>query len=109
MKVDIGLVITGLAMLFFYLRLAMLRGRKRRLERDMALQVKKAGKGAKAAIKDPQKPGYEISSWILIGAAIVLMLLGLAARQSDAFPQLMQDYWWVGTSGGALMFAFSFK
>lgn len=109
MNFDIGLVITGLAMLFFYLRLAMLRGKKRRLEREAALQVKKAGKGAKAPLKDPHKPGYEIRSWVLLGGAIVLMLVGLAARQSDTFPQLMRDYWWVGTSAGAVVFSFCFK
>ncbi|MFN7035121.1 MAG: hypothetical protein ACK4SN_02040 [Bellilinea sp.] len=109
MKFDIGLAITAVAMLFFYLRLAMLRGRKRRMEREQALKAKKTGKGAKISLPDPNKPRYEIRSWVLVGVAVGLMLVGLAARQTTSFPQLLQDYWWVGTSLGAVLFSFCFK
>lgn len=109
MKFDFGIAITAVAMLFFYVRLAMLRGKKRRLEREQALKVKKAGKGAKVSLPDPNKPRYEIRSWVIVGAAVLLMLVGLAARQTASFPQLMQDYWWVGTSLGAVLFSFCFK
>jgi len=109
MELDFGLVITGVSMLFFYLRLALLRGKKRRLAREEALLVKRVGKGAKAKLEQPNKPGYEIVSWWLVAAAALLMLIGLAARQSDFFPQIMRDYWWVGTAGGAFLFAFCFK
>ena len=109
MKFDFGLAITAVAMLFFYLRLAMLRGKKRRLEREQALKTKKAGKGAKVSLPDPNKPRYEIRSWVMVGVAVLLMLVGLAARQTPSFPQLMQDYWWVGTSLGAVLFSFCFK
>lgn len=109
MKFDFGLAITAVAMLFFYVRLAMLRGKKRRLEREQALKAKKAGKGAKVNLPDPNKPRYEIRSWVMVGVAVLLMLVGLAARQTASFPQLMQDYWWVGTSLGAVLFSFCFK
>ncbi len=109
MKFDFGLAITAVAMLFFYVRLAMLRGKKRRLEREQALKAKKAGKGAKVSLPDPNKPRYEIRSWVMVGVAVLLMLVGLAARQTASFPQWMQDYWWVGTSLGAVLFSFCFK
>lgn len=109
MKFDFGIAVTAVAMLFFYVRLAMLRGKKRRLEREQALKAKKAGKGAKVTLPDPNKPRYEIRSWVMVGAAVLLMLVGLAARQTASFPQLMQDYWWVGTSLGAVLFSFCFK
>jgi multisubunit Na+/H+ antiporter MnhB subunit len=109
MKFDFGLAITAVAMLLFYVRLAMLRGKKRRLEREQALKAKKAGKGAKVSLPDPNKPRYEIRSWVMVGVAVLLMLVGLAARQTASFPQVMQDYWWVGTSLGAVLFSFCFK
>jgi len=109
MKFDFGLAITAVAMLLFYVRLAMLRGKKRRLEREQALKAKKAGKGAKVSLPDPNKPRYEIRSWVMVGVAVILMLVGLAARQTASFPQVMQDYWWVGTSLGAVLFSFCFK
>ncbi len=109
MELETGLVITVIAMFFFYFRLAWLRGKKRRLARQEALAVKKAGKGAKAQDLGPNKPRYEIVSWWLIGLASVMMLVGLAARQSELFPQFIRDFYWIGTAGGALIFAFSFK
>ncbi|MEN6481378.1 MAG: hypothetical protein ABFD29_04290 [Anaerolineaceae bacterium] len=104
-----GMIATIVAMVIFYLRLAMLRGKKRRLQKEEALAVKKAGKRAKAKIEDPNKPNYEISSWVLVVISVVLMLVGLAARQNASFPALMQEYWWVGTTLGVLLFAFCFK
>ena len=108
MKFDFGLVITGVAMIVFYLRLAMLRGKKRRLIREQALAVKRVGKGAKAPPEEKIK-AYQVSSWLLVALAAGLMLIGLAAHQSDIFPQVVRNYWWVGTAGGALLFAFCFK
>jgi hypothetical protein len=109
MSFEFGLAVTAVSMLFFYFRLAMLRGKKRRLAREEALKVKSAGKGAKAKPLQPNRPSYEIVSWWLVAAAAILMLVGLAARQSDFFPQIVRDYWWVGTAGGTLLFAFCFK
>ncbi len=111
LKVDYQILIVILCMFLFYLRLALLRGQKRRQEREAMLKAKKSGKkGARAKIiDDPRKLKYQVTSWALVGIASVLMLVGLASRQTPAFPDLMNQYWYIITSVGVLLFIFCFK
>ena len=119
---DIGFAVTTFTALLFYFRIAMLRGKKRREARQTALETmrKTQGKKKRQKINEPQisKPSIEVSSWALIVSAIVLMLVGLLAKNSPnlAIPgslagiwKVMQDFWWVGTSMGFILFIFGFK
>lgn len=112
MKLEPGFIGIAIAMAFFYLRLAQLRGRKRRMSMRPA-----AGK-AKGSKKKPTQtqPGgdggsitYEVTSWWLVGAGILLMLGGLALRTYGWLPAPYAAYWWVIVTAGVVVFVFCFK
>jgi multisubunit Na+/H+ antiporter MnhB subunit len=109
MKFDIGIVVLGITLVLFYLRLAVLRGKKRRERREQQLAAMKGGKGAKIQLPDPNKPYYQVSNWWLLAISMILILVGMAAKTTTGFPELIQQYWWVVTSFGVLLFAFCFK
>lgn len=109
MEIDTGIVVVAAVMVLFYLRLAMLRGRKRRLKREEQLAAMKGGKKVKIQPVDPNMPPFQVVSWWLVGLAVILILGGMISRSATSFPELLQQYWWVVTSIGVLVFAFSFK
>jgi multisubunit Na+/H+ antiporter MnhB subunit len=109
MKFDTGIVVIGVAIILFYLRLAMLRGKKRRERRAEQLAVMKAGKKVKFQEQDPNRPYYQVTSWWIVGVSMLLILAGMISKTTTSLPQLLQQYWWVTTSIGILLFAFSFK
>jgi cytochrome b subunit of formate dehydrogenase len=112
-KIDItpGLIITAIAMLIFYFRIAQLRGFKRRLAREEALERRKKAK-IKGGKKDPilQKdffnPQYKVRNWALVGVAVFLMLAGVTMYTANWFPAQAQPYWWIAASGGVLLLAY---
>lgn len=111
-NLDNGVVYTGLALLFFYLYLAWLRGRKRRLKREAALAISRAH-GAKkkelaARLPDPNQPSYEIRSWVLVIITMAIMLLSLLVRNGNILPAY-KDYWWIASVVGVIGFTFCFK
>ncbi len=106
---EFGMWVTIIAFGIFYLRLALLRGKKRREIREQALAVKRQGKGAKMTVDEEHLPGYKVTSWPLVAFAVVLMLAGMMARYSTGFPAWAQEFWYVGTALGAIVFAFCFK
>ena len=109
MELEFGMIVTIIAFALFYVRLVFLRSKKRRDLREQALAVKRQGKGAKMPVDEEHLPGYKVTSWALVIIAVVLMLAGMTARYSTGFPVWAQEYWWVGTSLGAILFAFCFK
>lgn len=109
MKFDYGIAIVGVSMILFYLRLAVLRGKKRRERREAQLTAMRGGKKAKIELPDPNKPFYQVSNWWLLVLSMILVLVGMAAKTTTGFPELFQQYWWGITSVGVLLFAFCFK
>jgi hypothetical protein len=109
MDVEFGIIITIAAFALFYVRLAILRRKKRRELREMQLAVKRKGRGAKMTMPEENRPGYEITSWALVAVAGLVILLGMVARQNASVPTWAHEYWWVGTTLGVLLFAFCFK
>jgi hypothetical protein len=123
MKFDTGTIITGVAMLIFYLRLMQIRGHKLKLARQAGKpgQTKggkekgsKKGKQADAKYTSPKKVSFQITSWWLVALGIIFMSAGLAMKTSSGWfsgwlPATYMDYWWIGTSLGALVFMFCFK
>ncbi len=113
---DYGIVITAITALLFYFRLAMLRGKHRRLAKEKALeQMRKAShqKKKKVKVEEPKtgKPSIEVSSWVIVIIAIVLMLAGVIAKNSPNLniPEVVEQFWWIGPSLGFILFMFGFN
>ena len=112
MNIENGILYTGIALVFFYLYLAWLRGRKRRLARETAVAMSKAH-GAKkkelaAKLPNPDEPRYQVRSWILVVVMMAVLCLGLLVRNGNILPDY-QAYWWVATVVGVVGFTFCFK
>jgi hypothetical protein len=116
-KLEPGLIITIVAALLFYLRVAMLRGRKRRLAREEMAAVMSLPKGKqqkeRIAQMEAQKnqPPVAIRSWLLAGICILLMLSGILFKNYPGLnlPQILVAYWWVGPTAGFLLFMAAIK
>ena len=116
-KFDFGYAITAFTALLFYFRLAMLRGKKRRLAREEMAEVMRMAKGKRqkdrmAAIEAKKgQPAMEVKSWFLVVVAIILMLAGILVKNYPDLniPKVLSDFWWAGPSLGFIMFIFAFK
>jgi hypothetical protein len=116
MKLEYGYIIVGVAMVIFYLRMAQLRGRHRRLAREEQLarleeyqKNKKRKDRTLPPLQDKSRPSYDVASWWLVGLGGVLMLVGLAMKTSNLFPAQYVTYWWGPVTAGVLVFIYSFK
>jgi hypothetical protein len=111
-NLDNGILYTGIALVFFYLNLAWLRGRKRRLARETAIAMSKAHGSKKrelaAQLPDPNAPRYQVRSWIMVGIMMALLLLSILVRNGSLLTQY-RDYWWVASVVGVVGFAFCLK
>jgi len=116
-KFDIGIAVTAITALFFYFRVAMLRGKKRRLAREEMAEVMRMPKGKRQKDKMAEiearkgRPNIEISSWVLVVISIILMLAGIVFKNYPDLnlPALLVEYWWAGPSLGFLLFIFAIK
>ena len=102
MNLDTGLVIVVVATGLFYLRVLLLQRGKARRAREFPLQQKKS-KGQKQPVPET---GIQVTSWYLVAASIIIILAGFILRNSGLS---LKDYWWVVTSAGILLLAFSIR
>jgi hypothetical protein len=123
MKFSTGLIVVLVSLVFFYLRIGYLRGKKKRYEREYALKRRKVGgrsKGSPLPQKTPGTPPYGINNWFLVGGAMVLIIggmllynkmtiLGLQIIKNEAFLNTYSDYWYIPLALGVIVFAFCFK
>jgi len=113
MKLDTGMMVVVASMIFFYIRLIQLRGRRKAERREEELERLRAPKkrtpGEPAAAPNRERPMIKIASWWLVAGGAVLMLGGLALRTSPGLIPLLETYWWVVTTLGVLVFTFSLK
>lgn len=123
MKLTTGLIVVVVAMVFFYVRIALLRGKKKRLEREFALKRRRVNgrsKGAALPQKAPGTPPYSINSWFLVAIAILLMLVGLVMYNNisifgweiikdPALVSMYAKFWYIPVALGVVVFAFCFK
>jgi hypothetical protein len=123
MRISTELIIVIVAIALFYLRIAWLRGKKKRLEREFALKrrkVKGRSKGAMLPQKAPGSPPYGINSWFLVALAVLLMLVGVLAYnkftilsweivKDPTWVETYAKYWHWAVAAGVLVFAFCFK
>lgn len=114
---DLGYSITAVTVLLFYFRIAMLRGRKRRLAREEMAEVMRMPKGKRqkdrlAEIEAKKgRPNIEVSSWLLVAISVVLMLAGVVFKNYPDLnlPQILVDYWYAGPSLGFLLLILAVK
>lgn len=112
-----GFIFTAVTALLFYFRVAMIRGKKRRLAKQNLAEIMAMPKGKKQKdlIREQEQkrniPSVEVASWVVIVIAILLMLEGVIVKNSPDLnvPQLVKDFWWVGPSAGFILFMFGFK
>jgi hypothetical protein len=123
MKFSIGLIVVVIAIVIFYLRIAMLRGQKKRYAREYALKRRKVNgrsKGAALPAAAPGSPPFSVSSWWLVALALLLMLAGIVVYNNmaifginlvkdPAFVKLYAQYWYIPVALGVIAFAFCFK
>jgi hypothetical protein len=113
MNFEIGWVVVIAAMVFFYLRMYQLRGKRRREARQMELERLKAGakrKASDAPLPSPKEQvTYQVGSWVLLALGAGVMLLGLAMRTATWIPELFLPYWWAVTTLGVVLFTLGFK
>jgi hypothetical protein len=118
-----GLIVVIVAMAFFYLRIAFLRGRKKRYEREFALKRRRVnGRSKGAALPQQPKgtPTYGITSWFLVAFAFILIIFGMLMYNQMTIlgfdliknPELVNkyaQYWYIIVALGVVIFAFCFK
>lgn len=115
-RITTELIVVIAAIAVFYLRIAMLRGQKKRYERELALKrrkVKGRSKGSPLPQQPKGTPPYTVRSWPLAIFSIILMLAGIIAynqfyilnwkiiQNADAFI----PYWYIPVSVGVILLA----
>lgn len=123
MKFTTGIIVVIASMVFFYLRIALLRGRKRRYEREFALKRRKVNGRSKGAVL-PQStkgtPPFGVKSWILVGVSLFLVIVGMLAYNKMSIlgfdiitNQILLDifakYWYILVATGVVLLSFSIK
>lgn len=115
------LIVVIVAIAVFYLRIAMLRGQKKRYERELALKrrkVKGRSKGSPLPQQPKGTPPYTVRNWVLVAISILLMLAGVIAYNNFYFLgwQIVRDaafvdsyakFWYLLVSGGVILLAFT--
>jgi len=115
-RISTELIVVIAAIAVFYLRIAMLRGQKKRLERELALKrrkVKGRSKGSPLPQQPKGTPPYTVRSWVLVVISILLMLAGMLAYNEFYFLkwQIIQNadaytpYWYILISAGVILLA----
>jgi hypothetical protein len=104
-------IIVIAAVAIFYVRLAMLRGQKRKQERQEMLSRMKKGSKNKKEIPEQSfyRPRYQVTTWWLVGVGVILMCIGIIDKNMHWFPSVYLVYWWIPTALGILAFTFCFK
>ncbi|MBP9675152.1 MAG: hypothetical protein KBD67_00275 [Anaerolineaceae bacterium] len=120
-RVSTELIVVVVAIVIFYVRIAMLRGKKKRYERDLALKRRKV-KGRSKGSPLPQQPKGSswliVRSWALVIFSMLLMLAGIIAYnnfnvlkwpliQDETFISTYAPFWYIPVSAGVILMAFS--
>jgi hypothetical protein len=120
-KISTELIVVIVAIVIFYLRVAMLRGQKKRFERDLALKrrkVKGRSKGSPLPQQPKGTPPFTVRSWVLVVISMLLMLAGVIAYNKfyflgtqlvpdPAFVEAYAKYWYILVSAGVILLAFT--
>ena len=109
MHSDTGLVVVIVAGLIFYLRLIIIQQQRirRATPQPQTSDKKKSQKQASA-------PRYSILSqdkrdWVIAGAGIMLIVIGILLNGKLIPFSLAQSYWWIPLAIGIIAFSWGFK
>jgi hypothetical protein len=123
MKITIGMIVVLASMVLFYLRIAILRGQKKRFEREYALKRRKVSgrsKGAALHTPEPGSPPFGVTSWFLVVVSFLVILagvimynemnlFGVALFEGSALVAKLIPYWYVPMAAGVILMAFCLK
>ena len=122
MNISTGLIIVIAAMAFFYLRIAILRGQKKRYIREYALKRRKVnGRSKGSALPAPQAgtPPFGVNSWFLVVIGLLIVIAGVIMYNNMIVfgikiisdPELLKyaEYWYIPVSLGIVLLAFCMK
>ncbi len=107
------LIVVAVGCILFYGRLAMIRGRRKRLQRELSLARKRAGgkvtKEMEPLVAEAERSGFAVTSWPLVILGVILMSMGVAANSAGWPTKEIAQYWWAVTLAGVGVFLFCFK
>lgn len=123
MTITTGFIVVIAAMAFFYLRIAILRGQKKRYMREYALKRRKVnGRSKGAALPTPQAgtPPYGVKNWFLVVICVLLILAGMIMYNNmvifgihifadQALVDQYSELWYVPVAAGVVLLAFCIK
>lgn len=122
MKITTGVIVVIAAMIFFYLRMAILRGKKKRYEREYALKRRKVNgrsKGAALPAAQPGSPPFGVNSWFLVAVGVIIMIAGMIMYNNMTIfgikiitdPELLKytEFWYIPVALGVIILAFCMK
>jgi hypothetical protein len=112
MQFSYGTIIALAAGLFFYLRLILLQRQKvKLLQARQASGQKRDKTGKRKTAGTPTKtiPQLQFSSIYLLGAGILLIILGAVISAPNWFSPTVRDYWWIPVTIGILCMTFSIR
>jgi len=123
MKITTGMIVVVVSMVIFYLRIAILRGQKKRYAREYALKRRKVSgrsKGSALPTPEPGSPPFGVSSWFLVVVSIVIILAGIIMYNEMGFfgitlfegsplVEKLIPYWYIPMAAGVILLAFCFK
>jgi hypothetical protein len=120
MKLTTGLIVVLASMVFFYLRIAFLRGRKKRYDREFALKRRRVNGRSKGAVLPQTKgaPPFTVRSWLLVAVSIIFVLLGILMYNkmsilgydliaNEAILNTYTPFWYIPLAAGVIILAFS--
>lgn len=123
MRLSTELIVVIGAMVFFYLRIAILRGQKKRFEREYALKRRKVNgrsKGAALPTPQPGTPPFGVNSWFLVAVGVLIVIAGVIMYNKMTLfgIELIKDadiiakyagYWYIAVAAGVVLLAFCMK
>lgn len=123
MKISTGLIVVLVSMFIFYLRIAILRGKKKRYEREFALKRRKVSgrsKGAALPASEPGSPPFGVTSWFLVILSFVIIFVGVIMYnemvvfgvtlfEGSALVAGLTPFWYVPVAAGVILLAFCLK
>jgi len=120
MKISLGLIIVLASMVFFYLRMGFLRGRKKRYDREYALKRRRVNGRSKGAILPQTKgaPPFGVRSWPLVAISVILVFLGILMYNrmsilgydlitNEALLTTYTPFWYIPLALGVVVLSFS--
>lgn len=111
MTLNAPTIITIVFVLIFYLRLMVIQWGYAKKARSAYQKAKPAPKkgGSGKDTDGTYSPQIHVTSWYLVGAGVVLIVLGAVLQLVPGISETIRGLWWIPLNLGILLFTFSFK